>query len=53
LREELADIDAALAEACAAAQDGLSKRQESARQAAAGSRPWDSFKGLPADPRPP
>lgn len=52
LREELAEIDPALLERCVSAETGLHARQESVRQAAAGSRPWDSVEALPTDPRP-
>ncbi len=52
LREELAEIDAALLESCVAAQGGLSARQEAARQAASGSGTWDSVDTLPPHPAP-
>lgn len=51
LSQELAEIDLALALACAATQEGLTKRRIAAMRAAGGKLSWDSVDPMPEDPR--
>lgn len=51
LAQELMEIDPLLSVACAVTQEGLRKRQDTARQAAAGAIPWESVEPLPQDAR--
>ena len=52
LSEELKEIDATLAEQCAALQTSFTVRQAQALEASAGKISWEQIKVLPDDPRP-
>jgi len=52
LSDELAELDPAIAAACAAMQESLTARQRAVLEAAAGKLPWEAVPVLPSDHQP-